>query len=413
MTAPVHAWETEAIQNAGPKLEEARDLVAVCEQALEDAIRALAKGKGSKEELIEVRRALTEARSAMPPDGRLLAGDITPEEMTRRMHAQEGRLAIMEPEPGPLQLLSGRYSNAGTARLDELKKCWSAEPILIDRVNRASVRIDRPALTLMLMLQPGVLESLPNKSAFRHEGVLGRFLWCQPPHGLGRRLTGPDVPPLDEEAKREYDGAIRVLLDFKPATADDGKKTPHVMSLSCRAIETLHSFEAETEAELVDGGKYAPIRDWAGKMVGQSVRVAAQLALFERAATGAELLQPLDGKSMADGVSLLRAFGTHALQVLATPCDERSADLDYLLQRLRSLDAEETRSGLVSESRLRQATRGRASIKAREDKVTDLINELEARGCLRRLYHRTAEPGRPPSATLQLHPELASAETTV
>jgi hypothetical protein len=148
-------------------------------------------------------------------------------------------------------------------------------------------------------------------------------------------------------------------------------------------------------------------------MVGQSVRVAAQLALFERAATGAELLQPLDGKSMADGVSLLRAFGTHALQVLATPCDERSADLDYLLQRLRSLDAEETRSGLVSESRLRQATRGRASIKAREDKVTDLINELEARGCLRRLYHRTAEPGRPPSATLQLHPELASAETTV
>jgi hypothetical protein len=338
-------------------------------------------------------------RQTAPADGRLLAGDITPEEMVCRMAAQGGRLAILEPEPGPLQLLAGHYSKS--ARLNELKKAWSGETLIVDRVGRATVRVPRPALTLALMLQPGVIESLPHSATFRHEGVLGRILWAAPPHNLGHRLTGAAVPPINEEAENNYRHILHTLLDTSPAGwTEDGMPRPHVLPLTSEAIEVLHAFEAQTEMELADGGRYEEILDWAGKMAGQSVRVAALLALAERVGAGMKLMMPIDGCSMAGAVKLLQALGTHALHVLGCRGDGYTADLCYLLQRLRDLPIGTT------ESELRAATRGRASIKADAAIVSKLLDDLEARRCARRRIGSHEGQGRPKSPMVDLHPAL-------
>ena len=394
MTMPVRDWETEQILKVAPTLARTRDLVAVRERALESAIRAAATHKGSEQEVAEARRLLTEHESAVPHDGRLLAGDITPEEVVRRMAAQDGRLAILEPEPGPLQLLAGRYSDC--ARLDELKKAWSGEPILVDRVNRSPLRVERPALTLALMLQPGVISNLPHGDAFRYEGALARFLWCAPPHGLGCRLTGADVPALDETAASEYARVLRVLLD-----SDAGASQPHLLTLAPEAIKHLHAFEAEVEEELMDGGRYEAVRDWAGKMVGQAVRVAALIELANRASAGTSLLDPIGATGLGGAIALLRSLATHAVYVLTGVSDDRrTADLTYLLRRLSELPEGTT------ETELRAATRGRATLAADAELVAGFLDELEDRGCVRRRHRPSEGRGRPPSPIVELHPDL-------
>ena len=325
MTAPIRDWEEEAIRQAAPNLAAARDKVLAGEFAVQRAIKAATTTGSDRNQLSDARRELSAAEAAVPPDGRLLAGDITSEAIVQRIAAQGGRLAILEPEPGPLQLLAGRYSDS--ARLDELKKCWSGEDILVDRVGRPPVRVLKPALTLALMVQPGVIESLPHGKAFRYEGVLARFLWCVPPHGLGRRLTGSGVPSLHDGAAMEYTQVLRELLNLEPPTSRNGEATRHVISLAPEAVEILHTVEAEVEADLADGGEYEEIRDWAGKMVGHSVRIAALLALARRAGTGADLLAPIDSDSMAGGAAILRALSSHALHVMTERNDGRTGDL--------------------------------------------------------------------------------------
>jgi hypothetical protein len=176
ITEPIRLWEAEEIERAAPQVLAAKDALEVAERRLENARRAAATGKGDPLGVKAARIEVEAARAKVPPDGRLLAGDITPEAITQRMADQRGRLAILEPEPGPLQIFAGRYSDKGGARLDEVKKAWSGEPLLVDRMGRPPLRVGRPALTLVLCLQPGVLESLKNGAAFRVEGFLGRVL---------------------------------------------------------------------------------------------------------------------------------------------------------------------------------------------------------------------------------------------
>jgi replicative DNA helicase len=396
MIEPVREWEKERTAKIAPALMKARDTVALRERALAMTIKSCADGKASEHEIDEARRQLTEAETAVPPSGRLLAGDTTPEEIVRLLAAQGERLAMLEPEPGPLQSLA-RYSDA--VRLDEIKKAWSAETMLVDRVSRPPLRVERPSLTLCLLIQPGVLESLPDAAAFRHEGVLARFLWGCPDHMLGRRLTGANAPLLDRSASIEYGRVLRRLLDFEPPAGQDGRPVPYQMTLDGDALALLHDFEEEVERDLADGGRFEQVRDWAGKMVGQSVRVAALLAMARRAEDGSDLLAPIDWVSMDGGVRLLRELSSHALHTLNRR-DDGTADLRYLLKRIRGLPQ-------PTIALARRATEGRKSIGGNRDTVMSLLDDLADRGCLRFLQPPLSEgPGRPPSEIIELHPLL-------
>ncbi len=413
MTAPLREWEWESVDAASEKVMAAQDLVDVAEKRLEDLKKKAAKTqKVGRKEVKDARRELQEARSKVPPDGRLLAGDITSEAMVLRMAAQGGRLAILEPEPGPLQLLGGRYSPS--AHLDELKKAWSEEAIIVDRVNRPPVRVRRPSLTLGLCLQPGVLEELENRDSFRLEGVFGRILWCIPAHGLGTRLTGAAVPPRNEAAEKAFVRIVRTLLGMKPKNYDDdGTPQPHVVHLSPEATEALHEFWAAVEPELADGARYGGIGDWAGKMVGQSVRLAVLLELTSRAGSGAGLLDgPISGRAMENAIAIVRALGSHALAVLA-PTNKSAALLKYVLNRAQGLvqNPPPPEKGGPSLRNLYELTKGRSAIESMDD-LNRIVEKLVKRGCVRLLEVPTIKPGRPPSPTVEVHPCLSESIRT-
>ena len=400
MTEPVRDFEAENIRAVAPRYLNAKDAMDVASFDLDGTKKGAGRRKATLSEVEAARLRLSEAEAAMPSDGRLLAGDVTPEALVQRFAAQGGRVAVLEPEPGPLQVVAGRYSD--TARLGELNKAWSSEDLTVDRVGRPPLHVRRPALTLCVLLQPDVLEALPNGKALRAEGLVGRVLWCRPPHGLGVRRTGADVPPLDDTARTRYARTLRLLLELEPAGAEeDGTPRPHVLHLEPGALAVLHAFEAEVEEHLADGGRYASIRDWAGKMVGQSLRLAALLELSARAGDGRPLVADVGAWAMAGAVRLVRGLASHALAVLhGLDEDPRTADLLYVLDRLQGLP-----DG-ISESDLRTHTRGRRSIHSAEE-LRGLLNDLEDCGCVRRVAQsQSGGAGRPPSAIIELHPSL-------
>jgi len=404
MTAFLRRLEREAVAEAAPRVLAAQDRVEVHDKRLDSLKRDAGKGKATADEVEAARIELEEARAKVPPSGRILAGDVTPEAMVQRMAAQGGRLALLEPEPGPLQLLAGRYSDA--ARLDELKKAWSGEAILVDRVGRPPLRVARPVLTLSLCMQPGVLDELQNRRAFRTEGVLARFLWSEPPHGLGHRRTGADVPALDAEAERAFSRILRILFGLQPLEVEpDGIPVPHLLRLGNDALDVLHAFQAEIEPQLADGARLEGIRDWASKAEGHAVRIAALLELAARASDGGPLVgDPVGARAMESAVRIMRAYTTHALAVFGQlGMDERTELLRYVLARVESLP-----DG-CKERDVFEACKGRAAIE-RMDDLRPLLDDLEERGCLRvsLVPARGGGAGRP-STCVELHPSLSRA----
>jgi len=187
-----------------------------------------------------------------------------------------------------------------------------------------------------------------------------------------------------------------------------------VIHLSSDALEVLHAFEAEVELQLRDGGCYAGIRDWAGKMVGQSVRVAAILELAARAGEEKALIDgPISSRSMEKAVSLVRALGSHALAVLGAT-DGHAALLVCVLGRARDLVNEPPgdEKGGPSLRNLYELTKGRATISSMDD-LKPLVHELIERGCLRLITLPTDRPGRPPSPIVEVHPSIRTIRTNI
>lgn len=402
---PLEEWETERARKELPARQAAEDAREVLEKRLEAAKRDAAKGDLPLEAVEAARFKLLEA--SLPIVTRLNAPEATPEALVPIMAEQGGRLAILAPEGDPLRIADGRYSGHGDARLDVLKRAWTGrEPIRVDRIGREGDYIRRPALTLALCLQPCVLQTLKNARSFRGEGIFGRFLWVIPESGIGSRLTGPHVPPLDQGAASEWDALLRRLLGSRPRDVDgDGAYVPHPLHLAPDAVEVLHAWEVETETALGPGGMLAGIPDWGGKLVGNTIRLAGLMHLAHTAEKNVADLwgAPISAGAMGGAIKLGRALSTHALHVLdSLDADPKRVLLRYVLRRIQELPPEDRNL-----RRLREVCRGKRDIDTAED-IGDIVEELAKRNIVRLVRSESMGQGRPESPALHLHPGLDS-----
>ena len=399
MVRPVEEWEKKEIKKAAPKVLAAQDVVEVRAKELENVKRAASSGKATLDEVEAARNALSDAQKKVPQDGRFLAGDITTEEMVRRLAAQGGRMAILDPEGGPLRGFE-RYTD-GDPHLEEVKKCWSGERLRVDRVGREPIDVPFPQLTLGITMQPGVLESLRNARAFREEGVLGRILFAIPPHGIGSRLTGQDVPPLPPEASDDYGRVVKSLLSSPPKDVDeDGFQIPHRFRLSPEALDVLDAYWSEVELELADGERLSGIRDWSGKIVGQSVRIAALLELFVRAEKGEELWDaPISRWAMESGVRVARFFSSHALVVFGEmEMDTRLLMANRVLHKIQ-------KKAPITVADLWRSMRNTKRLESVQD-LRETLEVLQEWGCVRLVEKPSDGAGRRSSPEIELHPVL-------
>lgn len=333
----------------------------------------------------------------VPPVPRLVADDVTPEACISLMAEQGGRLAVISGEGGIFEIISGRYSN-NVPTLDVWLKGHSGDQLHVDRKGRVPEYIKRPALTLVLMVQPALLRKLSHRDLFRGRGLLARFLYALPTSRVGKRKIGS--PPIPAAVRDGYAKTVTALVEDLVSWDD-----PVILELTSDAHDRVVAYEHEVEAQLGEAGPLSPVVDWGAKLVGATLRLAALSHLTSH--PGAAWRYPVRESIVSKAMQLGDYYARCALAAYADmQADPLMEDAGYLLTVLERLGA----------SRVSQRDIMTAASRDRFRKMGDLarpLEILEQHGFIYRLPKETNDgPGRPKSQQWELHPSLRNNRDT-
>ncbi len=322
LAGPLYRYEREQRELEAPEIAQNQAERAMLEKRLEAAKSAAAKGKGDaaakRAEALDLAAQLAEFKDLHP--FRLLSDDATPEKLADLMDSQDGCMTVASAEGGIFDTLQGRYDNKGG--LDIFLKGHAGDPVMVDRISRGGNFIEKPRLTLMLCVQPQVLQGLMENGTFKGRGLCGRFLYAVCRSKLGSRVVSP--PAIPGQLKAEYWDFVRRIL------SEEYKGT---IRLDPDANRIREQFQAYIEAKLGPGGDLEDLADWGGKIVGQTVRIAA--LLHAAAATGDPTQAPINPAVMAAAVAIGDVLLCHARAAYGLMGgDSAQADARYLWRRI-------------------------------------------------------------------------------
>lgn len=355
------------------------------------SVRAAASdGSGGTPELDAIASQLEE--SAPRPAPRLIADDITPEKLAVELEAQNGRLAILSSEGGPLEMMAGRYSKI--PNLDVYLKAHAGEDVRVDRLNRPPVHLKAPALTLGLTVQPDVVRALAGNPGFRGRGLLARFLYSLPASCVGSRDIRP--PSVPDSVSREYWAAVTVLLELKAPPDENGEHSPFTVLFTADAYEMLMDFSEALERRMGPGKDLDSLTDWAGKLVGAIARIAALLHLVE-----ADVGEPVSTYTTECALQIGEYLLAHARAAFALmDTDQETSDALYLLDWLK-------RHGATAFTQ-REASEGTKGRFRKVAQLTPILDLLVERRFIRPISNDSPPKRGRPSVGYEVNPLWAS-----
>lgn len=192
----------------------------------------------------------------------LTLDDVTSESLTNEIESQDGCIALVSSEGGIFDILSGSYTNF--PNIDIFLKGYSGDFIKVSRIGRPSLYVKNPRLTILLTVQPKVLENVVNNGTFTGRGLSARFLYSVPKSLVGSRRF--ETKPIDFDNKKRFSDLVHEILN-------EPKTIPKYITLSDDAYLLLKDYYESFESRLVTDLK--EIGGWAGKLVGNILRISA------------------------------------------------------------------------------------------------------------------------------------------
>lgn len=311
-TAPLMAWEKIQGEIMEPEIKRSKADHATITEQINHLRKQAGKAKDAKFDQLKKEIANIEAKlPEIPKAPQVWAQDVTPENLGTIMADNSERMAVLSDEAGIFDILAGRYSG-GIPNLDLFLQGHSGASVRVNRGSRPSVFLQSPTLTLGLSPQPEVLRGLTDNKFFRGRGLLARFLYVLPPSNLGYRTL--DARPMLPDCRVRYEGVLTAMLNHMMANNDQGEPCPRILKIAPDALQAWEVFSHRLEAGLREGAMYAHITDWAGKLPGAVVRIAALLHITRHAlANPAEKKISLDDMSAA--LRMAEVLSAHALAV--------------------------------------------------------------------------------------------------
>jgi replicative DNA helicase len=270
----------------------------------------------AEEDAVDAARAV--AGIAVPPEPRLYTDDVTSEALAGLLAEHGGRMAVLSADPSMFAIAAGRYSN-GAANLEVYLKGHANDPLRVDRRGRPSERVDRPALTVGVTVQPAVLREAGRNAQFRGRGLLDRFLYAAPGSMIGYRPIRTPALPADVA------GAYRDGVLQRARTLDTWREPPLMLGLDQDAVAVLDEWRERLERRQQRGKDLEGLRGWASKLGGATVRMAGLLHVARN--VGERLELPIDAETMRSAVELARYFVPHAQVVFDLMGDDPALDL--------------------------------------------------------------------------------------
>jgi hypothetical protein len=302
--APLHLWEKDQTELLQPKIEAAQRKRETEVLRLKELQKRYAKETDPEkaEALNDEIEGMT--LTEVPAVPRLLAQDITPEHLGTMVAENGEKMAIISAEGGIFETIAGRY-NRGTPNLDLFLQAHAGDSVRVDRGSRPPVAMEKPALTIGLMVQPDVIQGLANKPGFRGRGLTARFMFVRPKDNVGRRTL--QTEPIPAVVKENYNELILTLLKM-PAC-----ESTQMIELSSGALKAWKIFQRVVEDSMAAGGEFEHMRDFGGKLPGAAARIAGLFHCCENRVQ--PWMSPLAPETMQRAISLTGKIAEHTRHV--------------------------------------------------------------------------------------------------
>ena len=328
LAKPLYEYEAEQRELDAAALEQNKTERAILEGQLQAARQAAIKEPSKSQHALDLAAELADFKELH--ELRLLVDDTTPEKLTELMEKQGGCLTVCSAEGGVFDAMQGRYDKS--LNLDVYLKAHAGDPVIVDRIGRKSNYIQTPRLTMMLTIQPEILNGLMRNTTFRGRGLCGRFLFAICNSKVGHRDVSPPSIPYD--VREEYRGFVRRALSGQYSG---------IIRLSEEADNLRCEYQSYVEGLL--GNKWEAMRDWGGKLIGATVRIAALLHCAQ--IDGDPTQTEISVETMSSAVDIAEVLGAHAAMAYEIMgADPDIADAQYILKRIANVD-KITRSELL------------------------------------------------------------------
>ncbi|RSM58939.1 DNA primase [Amycolatopsis sp. WAC 01376] len=404
MIAPIYDLEAQLQQESKEAIQTARVSLHAAEGVAEKAQKAAANAVGDATTDDDARgRALADAVEAalsaeeitVPVEPRLVADDATVQQVATILAQQGGRLAVLSDEGTIFENVAGRYSGAPNAEV--FLKGYTGTQLRVDRGDRHE-HVPTPALTLGLTIQPTVIDELPEK--LRGNGFLARILYARPIPLSGHRRARPD--PIPDAITKEYNTQLHAI-----AHTLHGFDTPAELVFTPAADDLMAEIQDEIEPKLDPaGGVWRHMADWAGKLHGQTARIAALLHIAEHPHN--PWTTHITADIVANAWVLGRYFASHALHTFEQM--GRDTNLETAAKLLAWITA--TRPDSFTKKQIYDGVRGGLITRANDvDVGLEILDELGHIALDSPPERPPGTRGRKPSPTFWTHPMYRNTTT--
>ena len=309
---------------------------------------------------------------------RLIVSDVTPEQLGVIMKQQGGKMAIADTEGDIFGMMQGRYSAKTSYSI--FLDSFSGDPVSVERIGRESVQIQNPRLSMLLTVQKIVIEDVLSDGLLRGRGMCGRMLFaiCNP--NWGHR--DPNPPPIAPAVVENYHALMRRLLEG----TEQGK-----IVLGDEAYSLRTQYAEEIEHKLAK--EWAGMRDWGGKIVGTTMRIAALLHIASTETRAVDV--PISADTVAKAIMISRFFSAHAEKVFRDYGGNKDlANAKYILARIVDVGKPS-----ITQSEITRACRGRFKSVKEQYPAIDILCEM---GYLHKICAAESADGR--TTAYHVHP---------
>ncbi|MGN4981004.1 YfjI family protein [Aeromonas dhakensis] len=286
--------------------------------------RMSSQGSTEFSELDEKFKVHMRSKPMEPQKKRMLANDVSTAALKKMLIGHEVSLALMSDEAGSIF--------NGDLLKDSALFCslWSNQPLIIDRANNSSAKIEGARLTMSLMIQPELFNTFNERhgETMRSSGFFSRVFFCQPESEIGKRydfglVTQHNMMPLDN-----FHATVHRLLALGQERVTQGDKRD-LLTLSPDAEWLWLEKYNQIEAAMAKGQWLEEYTEFGSKFMEQATRLAAVLHVFSHAQ---QIENVVEKETMETAIQLTELYFEHAMNLFKAPAsltlpDRRGAEV--------------------------------------------------------------------------------------
>jgi hypothetical protein len=263
---------------------------------------------------ISDRRAKLDAlgpEPAAPVKPILTLGESTAEGLAKHMPVLPGALGIFSAEGGQFLNGHGFTADAKMRTAASFANLWDGSGLRRLRAGDGLTDLHGRRLAAHLMIQPEAAKDVLGDPVLRDQGLLSRLLIAAPDSLAGDRLWQEPDYEIEPALRRYMARMLSIFEEPLQAANDQGNElTPRALGLSAPARERWIAFRDEVERDMRPGGRFASLRDVAGKAAEQAARLAGVLTLVDNITA-----RFISGDVMARGCDLMSWYLGEAVRM--------------------------------------------------------------------------------------------------